>query len=239
MAQREGWIDKLREVFQRRNPVLVLGSTGVGKTQLLTSLKSVIPEAISMLSRTTVVEKSKLHIGKTPFEFVDTPGQRISDMQRSVASREALKSKVRPIVFHVVSYGYHEYATERAAEAIRGNQVDPDFLAIHRAREIESLREMAPLMLDQASSRALFTIATKADLWWENRDAVTTHYEGGEYGSVVRQTSNVPHSVLKYCSVVHPFYDRAAGANSFGDVERMSLRAHLLHQLLVAAAGAK
>ena len=75
LAKEQGWIDQLLSFIKKRHKVLVLGSSGVGKTNFLKSLHTLIPEVIHYSTRTTGTPKSKIAIDNIPFAFIDTPGQ--------------------------------------------------------------------------------------------------------------------------------------------------------------------
>jgi putative ribosome biogenesis GTPase RsgA len=51
-AQEQGYLDRLLASFRRKHRILVLGSTGVGKSNLVASLKRQAPRVIDRLERT-------------------------------------------------------------------------------------------------------------------------------------------------------------------------------------------
>ena len=69
LAARQGWLDKLLNVFRRQHRVLVLGSTGTGKTNLLRSITEIAPEAIDHMNRTEFAQKHSIKIDNLPFIF--------------------------------------------------------------------------------------------------------------------------------------------------------------------------
>src|SRR5215212_1337325 len=83
IAQKQGWLDNLGNLFRRRHYILVLGSTGVGKSNFLASLKTLVPVAIDRMRRTTdVVPTSNIRLGSDLFRFIDTPGQEFHKPRR-------------------------------------------------------------------------------------------------------------------------------------------------------------
>ena len=106
LAAKEGWLDKLRNLFKKKHRVLVLGSTGVGKTVFLKSLTEVLPEAISSLNRTEFAERHAIQIEKQPFIFVDTPGQLFHASRRTTAIREELTRGISGVCFPSAKVGH-------------------------------------------------------------------------------------------------------------------------------------
>ena len=43
LANKQGWLDKLKMAFRKKHRILVLGSTGAGKTNFLKSLTETMP----------------------------------------------------------------------------------------------------------------------------------------------------------------------------------------------------
>jgi predicted GTPase len=104
IAEKNGWLDKLLIALAQSNNLLILGSTGVGKTQLRESIKSVNTELIDPQHRTEFPVLDRLTINKNLFELVDLPGQELHASRRMQAVREALR-KSRVGVINVVCYG--------------------------------------------------------------------------------------------------------------------------------------
>ena len=75
LARKQGWLDNLFSALRKKHRVLVLGTTGAGKTNLLASLTEAVPQAIDEINRTEFVKERALKIAKQPFIFIDTPGQ--------------------------------------------------------------------------------------------------------------------------------------------------------------------
>lgn len=62
LAIKQGWFEKLVTVFQKKHKILLLGSTGVGKTNLVQSLTEVTPKAIHHMNRTDFIKKHHIKI---------------------------------------------------------------------------------------------------------------------------------------------------------------------------------
>jgi energy-coupling factor transporter ATP-binding protein EcfA2 len=234
LAEDEKLVKRLANFFKHKERIVVLGSTGSGKTNLLDSLEvaAALVEPISATTRTQTAERRQVVVNERPFVVIDTPGQAAHSPQRQEIYREAMaKPPVR--VINVVSYGYHEYATG-SGEAIDGaGQVRNDWLERHRENELVAMREWLPLLGDRDTTSWVLTAVTKADLWWNERDEVLAYYETGPYADELkRQDPGLKHGVLAYSSVFHRFYGEAALAGTFDDEDRLETTRHFLQQLV-------
>lgn len=63
-AKRQGWLDRLVSSFKKRHRILVLGCTGVGKSQFVESLTEAMPAAIDRLNRTEFAQKHSIKIAR-------------------------------------------------------------------------------------------------------------------------------------------------------------------------------
>nr|VFK13390.1 MAG: small GTP-binding protein domain-containing protein [Candidatus Kentron sp. LFY] len=104
IAKQQGWIDQLLALFKKRVKVSMLGSSGVGKTNLIQSLTTDMPEVIHYSTRTSGTPASSMEINKVPFSFIDTPGQEAHESIRRQAIREHCGSL--DLLINVVCYGY-------------------------------------------------------------------------------------------------------------------------------------
>jgi energy-coupling factor transporter ATP-binding protein EcfA2 len=234
-AQKEGWLDRLIDWFKKKHQVLVLGTTGTGKTNFIKSLSDLMPEAIDRMNRTQHLKDNSIKINQELFVFKDTPGQVGHSPIRMDAYRDAQKEGIEGII-NVVSYGYHEGKGPTDEVFDQNGNVKPEFLAGRRTVELEAIREWGIQLGTGPSSVAnwIMTVATKADLWWSNKDAVLGYYESGEYQRLLTSFHAGHSSVLPYCSVVHRFYNIGSISGEFDAAERNKLREHLLHELFSA-----
>jgi len=146
LAAQQGWIDRLRYAFSKKQRVLVLGSTGTGKTNFLQSLTESVPEAIDQMNRTQVAEQHRIKVDKTPFVFVDTPGDDDEGhrAQRNDQIRAAISEGLSGAI-NVVSYGLHEYRTNEADVFDATGAPKAAFLESHRKVEIDMLAQWRDL----------------------------------------------------------------------------------------------
>jgi energy-coupling factor transporter ATP-binding protein EcfA2 len=233
LAHKEGWLDRLIASLKKKHNILVLGSTGVGKTNLLRSLSQYMPDAIDALSRTEYVTKERLAIGNQPFVFIDTPGQIEHRSRRIRAVREAMAAGIDGVI-NVGCFGYHEYRIGKQEALSNTDVIKEDFLERHRQVEIAALDEWTPILGGLGTAKWLITVVSKADLWWDRRDEVIRHYVNGPYHVALGEATTLDPAVLEYCSVFHKFYGDGAMAGTFDEGDRIRARVHLLTQLLRA-----
>ena len=236
LAYKQGWFDQLISALRKKHRVLVLGSTGVGKTNLLDSLQKAMPTAIDTLARTKHPQERRTRILKQPFIFVDTPGAIAQQSLRMKAIRQEMGHGISGVI-NVVSYGYHEYAVGTKGVFDKNEAVSRSFLERHRHLEIDLLREWTPLLGGGETAKWMMTIVTKADLWWDGHDEVMAHYEKGAYREALGDASQLHPVVLPYCSVFHKFFNRGPLSGRLDDADRDQLRSHLFGELFATVTG--
>lgn len=233
-AQQQGWIEKLKDAaFARKHPVLVLGSTGVGKTNFLESLRTFVPQAIDAVNRTEVASREKIKIDKDIFIFEDTPGQKLHRQRRMNAILGAAGSDGLGVI-NLTSWGLHEYGFNQG-DAILDGKPNPEWLKRRKKDEIDAISEWGPLIM-ASSAKWFFTVVTKSDLWWPDRELVERHYTNGPYGKELDNFDIKNRSTFGYSSVRHPFYGIAPTAGDFSDDNKRTLQQRLLQELLKAVA---
>src|SRR5579859_6631665 len=140
-AKRLGLLDQLVTFFKTKPRILVLGCTGTGKTNFIEAIVHESPKAIRKEDRTIYTEAQTLVVGKDPYRFIDTPGDKLRKDDRVEAIRQAMSASGGIAgVINVVSYGYHEYDIP-AGKGVDGGAADANYLRQHRAEEIEQLAE--------------------------------------------------------------------------------------------------
>ena len=242
-AKEFGWIDQLRKLFSETHHVLLLGSSGAGKSQLLTALEDIIPEAISGYARTQAREDIAVMISSKFFNFIDTPGhggppghldaEGGATIARSKAIKDAFGETLAGVI-NVVSYGYHETKPPAPTGAFDADhKVSEDFLNINRDREIKALTEWIGMFQNPHAPTRLITVITKADLWWSQQEKVLKHYQSEGYFKALGPVQNIEHVVVEFSSVRQKFYGEGIIDGMFDDQERAKLRAELLRQLLL------
>lgn len=235
LAHKQGWFDRLISALKTKHRVLVLGSTGTGKTILLDSLTEAVPRAIDLMTRTEFVDERAVRIEKAPFIFVDTPGQIGHESRRRREILKAIKTGIDGVV-NVVSYGYHESRVYDSDEALEKGKASTQFLERQRQEEVRQLSEWTSLLGGRETTGWLITVVTKADLWWNHRKEVMKFYESGPYFQALGPAKALHPVVLEYCSIFQKFYGRSPMSGDFQDEDRVRSRAHLLREILTAIA---
>lgn len=231
-----GWRDRFRDRFWPFPRVVVLGSSGTGKSQTLRSLVNPIAEPIDRFHRTTVSQEFTLRLGDSAFFLVDTPGDAPHTLERERGLRLALAgSRGNPIgLIHIVSFGYHENSTNE------DNYFGPAGLI---ERKLEEMRVQEIALLKELEHNRSFPIAwnvvilNKADLWWERRDDVFRHYSAGQFNDVLRAATRAEAAYMFYCCITKAFYELHPGPVCFNDRQRTGLRKSLLEALLQRVEG--
>ncbi len=233
IAQKQGLLTKLRDAFRTKNKILVLGSTGCGKSNFIDSLQVLVPQAIDNLKRTQWASTERVKLGDNMFDFTDTPGQTAHRSRRLDAITDAMRQD-RFGVINVTSWGYHEYATGAKEALLEDGSPNPTWLETHRKVEIDAVTEWVPLLAGRPSF--LITLVSKADLWWSQRDAALLHYEHGPYFAAVRDAAIQGHLVLPYSSVGHMFYSDGVMDGTFQSRDREKCQQRFLEDLFIATA---
>lgn len=114
-----------------------------------------------------------------------------NDMLRSLGS-----GKIK-LIIHIVSWGYHSFAEESYTRhplyqnGMTGEQFVERYAEDCRDRELEILRRLEPhLSVNNKGKTVMITLATKQDLWWDNRQEMKEHYMDGEYNRLIEDLGN-------------------------------------------------
>jgi len=237
-AKKQGWLDKAINVFKKKHRILILGSTGVGKTNLLTAIQETTPEAISHMNRTEFAQEHSLQISGSPFIFIDTPGQISHDARRLEAIRSELGEESLGVI-NVVCNGYHEYRTSKMEALDSQGQADADYLEKHRDIEIDAVNSWIGLLGSRHTTDWILTVITKADLWWHNQEQVFDHYENGPYANAIAGDGTLHPTTIEFASVFHKFYSSGSLSGDLDDRDKARMRANLLRMLLESIGNAK
>jgi energy-coupling factor transporter ATP-binding protein EcfA2 len=233
LADKQGWLDKLKGIFKTKHKVLILGSTGTGKSNFVDSLQALMPRAIDRLQRTAYASSERVRLAGSIFDFTDTPGQGAHRSRRLDAVVDMLKKSEFGII-NVVCWGFHEYMTGQERAVTLDSQPDPVWLEKHRGPEVQAAEEWVPLMTAKPSYT--ITLVTKADLWWPDRDEVIRYYESGPYYTTIRDAAIKGHAVIPYSSVLHRFYGTSPSSGMFDTQDRAECQERFLKELFMAAA---
>ena len=212
----------LRQFRSKRNAVL-LGSTGVGKSQFVLSIREAMAKPIPRNARTEFEVKTVGDVGRRLVEFSDLPGQKEHKPVRDRSVKRVVSLKKKPVFIVFVCAGYHEYGAS-ADTVVSGGEVKEDYLQENYIREIEILNEMVNLLDDET----IITVITKADVWWNYKNDVIKHYAEGDYAARIKFLYPRARHVIRPYSSIHKRFYGTPGSSTFDDVERASLRDELL-----------
>lgn len=237
LVRSSGVVQKAWAKLKKKHRFVVFGSSGTGKSNLLSSIDNPLASAISRHDRTKANRTVPLTIAGEPFVFVDTPGQEPFRDERDkviqAAQKEPLfrRKRFRGIL-NVVSYGYHEAKETKLSNVFEDDlQVKEVYLAGARQWEIEQVDEWFRLLARPDRVDWIITVVTKADLWWEKQDEVLEYYKQGQYGEKIK-SANVPHRVFSYCSVLHKFYEKQPLPGFLDDDGKRIIQAQFFKDML-------
>lgn len=235
-ADREGWLDRVKTQFRTKHHVLVVGTSGAGKTAFLNSLADPLSRSIARDDRTKFSRSRRLSMPnqKEIFIFRDTPGEVLYAPRRAEAIRDVI-GKSNFGIINVAAYGYLETDQFRTEQVLSADgSADPDYLARQRRLEINALSEWTHASGLEADY--VVTLVSKADLWWPARGDVEKHYLTGPYGQAIKKAGIQNHTVLRYSSVIHRFYGEGQVSPEFDQDTLIDLRYRFQQQILQAVA---
>lgn len=233
LAKRLGLIERLAELLASRRKVIVVGSTGVGKTALIKSLVEAEARIISAMDRTVLTKKDKASLkGKKLFTF-DMPGEMTKAGVDNKLLKTVLNSKGVGLII-VTAYGYHEYRPNHA-EVTSGDPTKiAKFLSNHRAVELEHLEKFNLRFNIREKVDWAIPIVTKADLWWKDEEKVLKHYAGGQFRAQMLNACAVEKLALPvpYSASINSFCKTVPTSPGFGESERVMLSNQLASSLV-------
>jgi len=230
-AVEAGLIDRLLDTFKKKNRVLVLGSSGVGKNNMQTSLTNELTFAVDRLNRTEFATDSRVRIQKTPFIFKNTPGQTHHQTRRLNAIRQQM-AKGKFGIINVVCFGYHEGVGNKTDAIDSSGKVKQDYLEHCRKLEIDAVSEWSSLLGSRDTANWLITVVNKADLWWHQQEEVMHYYTSGAYAQNLGDAKVLGPIVVPYCATIHKFFDEGALSAHFDVNDQIHCKARLLTALL-------
>lgn len=237
IAKSEGWVQSFKNLFSNPPKILVLGSTGCGKSQVISYLKDgreggEIPAEI----RTPSPTLEPLRLLGNYLKFVDTPGDVDFKDSRSQAINDAIKDKYNMFI-NVVSAGFHEYnyGSNHNQALDKNNQPNPDWIKAHLARESNMLSEWIHLLKLHSGTPHVVTVINKADLWWDSRERTRSLYaSSSEYGKTIAQIPNARHSVYEFCAKRRPFFSAYTPNTHLSDATQSQLFSGLASGMLTS-----
>jgi energy-coupling factor transporter ATP-binding protein EcfA2 len=231
-------IERVKSRFKAKSTFLLLGDTGVGKTQFLRSLSDAMPDPIHYHDRTELVEDvapTKLKIGDAFIIVEDTHGHDMGKKTPNPLRARAIES-ARNVgingVINVVAYGYAE-SKFTGEPSFTNNQPDEIFLGQMRLREIQRMEEWATRLGGTNTVDWIMTLVNKADIWHSRWTDVERHYMSGGYGSALESLidNDVPLIVRPYASEHRRFWNKGLCDPLFDDLVRKQYRNEVISML--------
>lgn len=224
----------LSALLDRKHHIIVIGSTGAGKTALSKAVISIEQQFISVSNRTTKPTKKKIKIEGSKIVLMDTPGE-MGNLSTRMSELSDLFSKNRVGVVIVGAFGYNEYR-----EADRKTYSEAElltFLEVHRKIEIDHLDRFASQFPFINRIDWAITVATKADLWWTKRKEVLDYYNSEEFKQVTKRICRHTVPVRAFSSTIEPFLGSIPADGSFGEAQRRQVRSEFIEALLEQVTG--
>lgn len=211
---RTKWFQRVLDQVRPKHHLLVVGTSGMGKSNFINSLTEPSARAIASDDRTKFMNSRTLKLpGKfKPFLIYDTPGERGQVAERTRAILKLSRRRGSFGVINVVAFGYAETAAVPISTALRNGVPSPDYLERQRSEETSTLASWVPSLLPHQLDYFI-TLVTKADLWYADRVSVVEHYTNGIYAASLKDAGIVNQVVIEYASTIHGFY----GSKSPGD----------------------
>jgi hypothetical protein len=172
-------------------------------------------------------------MGDFTIRAFDIPGGETEAFQRESIIRDSTRHSNLGVV-SVVSFGFHEglFQSEQALDA---DTADLHFLKERRQAELEMLDEWIPILCGtKGCAKWIITLATKADLWWQNGDnqPVLEYYRSGAYWRALEKWArHIPHSVHSFSSLDQRFYEEVPMTGHYDGPMRAHDRAMIERRL--------
>lgn len=212
--------DKLKQWYaQNQQEILVLGCSGVGKTQFVYSLSDKTDEQLARIE-TRKHQITTLKLEDFPLKFIDTVGHIDAPHERDDVFYNRLNNEKLIGIINVVSFGYQENDQSKEHEVFATDtpQVQYDFLERGRQDELAYMEKWLP-DIPFSKVKWIITLVNKMDVWKREASIVQSYYEKKEMDyqqafikpleqTLQRQNRHVPHYVLPYISALELFWDR-------------------------------
>lgn len=222
-------IKKLLNFFKAKHKIIVLGSTGVGKTQFIHSFIENL-QFVAIKNRTLFPRKLLTEILDKQIEFFDNPGEIAKSEERRQSFMETFNDKNYKGIINVVSYGYHETGYEN--EDIKNAETKAAFLTRHREIELQHLTEWLPTAFI-SQTKWIITLVNKADIWQANNKEVIEYYKNGEYAKAFENSRMTQrHIMLPYCATIQSFMHQKQQDFLFSDTEKYAMKQYFTENLI-------
>jgi GTPase SAR1 family protein len=203
IAKNVGLIDRVLRQIKGTKNIVLLGCSGVGKTQFIYSLKNGKMNYVKGRDKTLIVRSIQQKYKEFYLNVYDTPGHVAREQLKKDLVRDLGRSKKGIGVINVVCNGYHindDYSDQMFLE----KQFLVDTISSNLSQEIEQLR-IVNSFIDFTNVDWVITLVNKADLWInDNKQSTLKHYASGPYFEKLNKISI--HEVIPYCSVIQDFY---------------------------------
>lgn len=218
----------LRNFWRRNRKILIMGPSGCGKSQFI---KSVLNSEPPIPQRTHGVVYYKVPFLSYPLNFVDTPGQVTKDFLRQEELDKFHKGNGFDGLINICSFGYLESPDAGRKTAFPGNKISETYLSDNRNLELNFVKEWLKEIRPNRNIKWIMNLVTKADIWWDNYDAVMDYYTKGDYNNTLEKINgHVPIYTFSYCSIIKPFFE-IERSKTFGEIEKRTLRNQFVSEL--------
>lgn len=212
----------IKSLLQRKHYVILVGSTGVGKTALSAALDVVEQSLVDVINRTENPKSSRTRIKGEKVILIDTPGE-LAKVASRMSEMATYYNRARVGILIVVADGYHEYRQTDETQVDTPEKLG-DFLNRHRQIEVDHLISYAAQFQFAQSVNWALTVATKADLWWSRRADVLAHYASPQFQDIAKRLCPYGAPVRAFSSATEPFLRVVPSDNTFAESTRRKVR---------------
>ncbi len=224
-------LKKLLDFWKKKHKILVLGSTGVGKTQFINSFVDALQFDV-VKNRTILPTEIVTEVLNERIAFLDVSGEPDKKEDRKIYFKKTFIDTAYKGIINLVSYGYHETGYENKEEVSENGKVKPAFLALNREKELHHLAEWLPFA-NVSQAQWIISLVNKADIWQANRNEVFAYYRESAYGKAF-EYAKLPqrHLMLPYCAIIHSFANLRQTDFEFGEEQKYIMKKHFAETLL-------
>jgi len=234
-----GFVKRALIKFVPKHNILMIGSTGTGKSNIILTLENPREKAIDRRKRTHSSKSYIFKINGEYYQFIDVPGQEMHKSKREDAIKEVIR-KVEGVL-HIVCYGYHETRDDAIDDAVKDeNTPNEDYLKKKREGEFNNIIELSKFYGAGNKTTWFLTVISKADLWWDKREEVVKYYSEGDYQKAISNNLyGVKSDCVEYCSIMHKYYGKLKLSGNFDDDEKLCCRDNFISMIVDMASANK